>query len=98
MNQLPLPKSNESSALNRVEADASYFSDNAGNRVLSAGQRLDVEMGRQVTNSLRIDEKSLWVSQGPKANIFTVNDEGRVRLARWLFVAWGAGFVPFADY
>src|SRR6266513_3170980 len=90
-NQLPLPVTHEISALNRVQADASYFSDSAGNRVLSAGERLDVEIGRQVTNSFRIDEKSLWESQGPKANIFTVNDEGRVRLARWLFVAGGAG-------
>jgi len=96
-NQLPLPVAHEISALNRVQADASYFSDSAGNRVLSAGERLDVEIGRQVTNSFRIDEKSLWVSQGPRANIFTVNDEGRVRLARWLFVAGGAGIVRFAD-
>lgn len=96
-NQLPLPVTHEISALNRVQADASYFSDSAGNRVLSAGERLDVEIGRQVTNSFRIDEKSLWESQGPKANIFTVNDEARLRLARWLFVAGGAGIVRFAD-
>ncbi len=96
-NQLPLPVAHEISALNRVQADASYFSDSAGNRVLSAGERLDVKIGRQVTNSFRMDEKSLWVSRGPKANIFTVNDEGRVRLARWLFVAGGAGIVRFAD-
>ena len=96
-NQLPLPVSREKGALNRVQADASYFSDSAGNRALRAGQRLDVQIGHQLTNSFRLDEKSLWVSQGPKANIFTVNDEGRVRLARWLFVAGGAGIVRFAD-
>ena len=96
-NQLPLPVSREISAPNRVQAEASYFSDSAGNRALSAGQRLDVQIGRQLTNSFRLDEKSLWMSQGPKASIFTVNDEGRVRLARWLFVAGSAGIVRFAD-
>jgi len=96
-NQLLLPVSREISAPNRVQAETSYFSDSAGNRVLSAGQRLEVRIGRQLTNSFRLDEKSLWVSQGPKASIFTVNDEGRVRLARWLFVAGGAGIVRFAD-
>ena len=96
-NQLPLPVSREISALNQVQADANYFSDSAGNRALSAGQRLEVQIGRQLTNSFRLDEKSLWVSQGPKASIFTVNDEGRVRLARWLFVAGGVGIIRFAD-
>src|SRR5712692_6146242 len=85
-NQLPLAASREGNALNRVQADASYFSDTAGNRALRAGQRFDVQLGRNLANSFRLDEKSLWVSQGPKANIFTINDEGRVRLASWLFV------------
>ncbi len=95
--QLPLAASSEGNALNRLQADASYFSDTAGNRALRAGQRFDLQLGRGLTNSFRLDEKSLWVSQGPKANIFTVNDEGRVRLTRWLFVAGGAGIVRFAD-
>jgi hypothetical protein len=96
-NQLPLAASREGNALNRLHADASYFSDTAGNRALRAGQRFDLQLGRNLTNSFHLDEKSLWVSQGPKANIISVNDEGRVRLARWLFVAGGAGIVRFAD-
>jgi tetratricopeptide (TPR) repeat protein len=96
-NELPIPASQEGNALNRLQADASYFSDTAGNRALRAGQRFDLQLGRNLANSFRLDEKSLWVSQGPKANIFTVNDEGRARLARWLFVAGGAGIVRFAD-
>ncbi|GAC1670169.1 MAG: hypothetical protein PVS2B2_00490 [Candidatus Acidiferrum sp.] len=95
--QLPLPASREKNALNRVQTEATYFSDTAGNRAWRAGQRLDLQLGRNLTNSFRLDEKSLWLSQGPKANIFNVNDEGRVRLARWLFVAGGAGIVRFAD-
>src|SRR5258708_3634758 len=96
-NHLPPAASREGNALNRLQADASYFSDTAGNRALRAGQRFDLQLGRNLTNSFRLDEKSLWVSQGPKANVFSVNDEGRVRLARWLFIAGGGGIVRFAD-
>jgi len=96
-NQLPLAASHEGNALYRAQADASYFSDTAGNRALRTGQRFDIQLGRNLTNSFRLDEKSLWVSQGPKANVFSVNDEGRVRLARWLFIGGGGGIVRFAD-
>jgi thioredoxin-like negative regulator of GroEL len=96
-NQLPVRASREGNALNRVQADTSYFSDTAGNRALRTGQRFDLQLGRNLANSFRLDEKSLWVSQGPKANIISVNDEGRVRLASWLFVAGGGGIVRFAD-
>jgi tetratricopeptide (TPR) repeat protein len=96
-NLLPLPASRVENELSRVQADASYFSDTAGNRALRAGQRLDLQIGRHLTNSFRLDEKSLWVSQGPKANMLSVNDEGRVRLTRWLFFGGGGGVVRFAD-
>jgi thioredoxin-like negative regulator of GroEL len=96
-NQLPVRASREGNALNRVQADTSYFSDTAGNRALRTGQRFDLQLGRNLANSFRLDEKSLWVSQGPKANIISVTDEGRVRLASWLFVAGGGGIVRFAD-
>src|SRR5258708_3535288 len=96
-NQLALPASREGNALNRLQADASYFSDTAGNRAFRAGQRFDLQLGRNLTYSFRLAEKSLCVSQGPNAHIFTVNDEGRVRLASWLFVAGGAGIVRFCD-
>jgi len=97
-NQLPLAASHEGNALNRLQSDASYFIDTAGNRATRAGQRFDLQLGRNFTNSFRLDEKSLWVSQGPKANIFTVNDEGRVRVARWFFIGGGGGIVRFADH
>jgi len=96
-NHSSLHASREGSALNQVQSDVSYFSDSAGNRALRTGQRFDLHLGRNLTNSFHLDEKSLWVSQGPKANIFSMNDEGRVRLASWLFVAGGAGIVRFAD-
>ena len=96
-NQMPLPASQERNAHGRVGADGSYFSDTTGNRAWRAGQRFDVQLGRNLSNSFRLDEKSLWVSQGPKANILSFNDEGRVRLTHWLFLGAGAGMVRFAD-
>lgn len=95
--QPALPASLETIALNRVEADASYFSDTTGNRAWRAGQQLDSQLGRNLSNNFRLDEKSLWVIQGPKANVLSFNDEGRVRLTRWLFVGAGGGMVRFAD-
>jgi thioredoxin-like negative regulator of GroEL len=97
-NQLPLAAtSHEGNVLSRLQADAQYFSDTAGNRAARTGQRFDLQLGSNFTNSFRLDEKSLWVSQGPKASIFSVNNEGRVRVARWLFIAGGGGIVRFAD-
>jgi tetratricopeptide (TPR) repeat protein len=96
-NQMPLPASQERNAGGRIGADGSYFSDTTGNRAWRAGQRVDMEVARNLSNSFRLDEKSLWVSQGPQANILSFNDEGRVRLTRWIFVGAGGGMVRFAD-
>jgi cytochrome c-type biogenesis protein CcmH/NrfG len=96
-NQSPVPASRERVTPDRVQADASYFGDSAGNHAFRAGQRFDLQVGSNITNSFRLDEKSLWVNEGAKANIFSVNDEGRLRLARWLSVGGGGGIVRFAD-
>jgi Tfp pilus assembly protein PilF len=96
-NKVTLPAAREGDALNRVQADASYFSDTAGNRAWRAGQRFDRQFGRHLTNSFRLDEKSLWFSQGPKANILSFNDEGGWRLPGWLLRGGGGGVVRFAD-
>src|SRR5229473_2635183 len=55
-NQLPLAASREGNALNRLQTDASYFSDTSGNRALRVGQRYDLQLGRNLTNSFRLDE------------------------------------------
>jgi hypothetical protein len=96
-NRLPLPAAREGNAQHRIQADTSYFSDTTGNRALHFGERFDVQLGRNLSNSFRLDEKRLWVSQGPQANIFSFNDDARVRLTRWLFVGAGGGLVRFAD-
>jgi tetratricopeptide (TPR) repeat protein len=55
-NQSPLPAaSHEGNALNRLQADANYFSDTAGNRAARAGQRFDLQLGRNFTNTFRLD-------------------------------------------
>ena len=95
--QAALLASRERNVPDRIEADGGYFSDTTGNRAWRAGQQFDSQFGRILSNSFRLDEKSLWVSQGPKANILSFNDEGRVPLTRWLFVGAGGGMVRFAD-
>lgn len=95
--QLPLPASRAENGTGRAQADATYFSDTAGNRAFRAGQRLDLQIGRRFSNSFRLDERSLWISGGPKANLFSFNDEGRVQLNKWFFVGAGVGAVRFAD-
>jgi Tfp pilus assembly protein PilF len=96
-NQMPLSAAREGITPDRLQADAIYFSDSAGNHAFRSGQRFDLQLGRNISNSFRLDEKSLWVSQGPKATIFSVNDDGRVRLRPWLFIGGGGGIVRFAD-
>lgn len=82
---------------NLVRGEAIYFSDSAGNRSWRATQRFDYQIVRGLTNSLRLEERSLWVSQGPKANVFSGTDELRVRLRPWVQLGGGAGLVRFGD-
>ncbi len=82
---------------NRAYADGSYFSDTAGHRSWRSAQSLDAQVVRGLTNSFRLEERSLWVSQGPKANVLSGTDEIRVRLRPQLLLGGGGGMVRFAD-
>jgi tetratricopeptide (TPR) repeat protein len=82
---------------NRVFADGSYFSDTSGHRSWRSAQSFDAQVVRGLTNSFRLEEKSLWLSQGPKANVLSVTDELRVRLRPQLLLGGGGGIVRFAD-
>lgn len=82
---------------NRVFAEGSYFSDTAGHRSWRAAQSFDARVVRGLTNSFRLDERTLWVSQGPKANVLSGTDTLRVRLRPWLLLGGGGGVVRFAD-
>jgi hypothetical protein len=82
---------------NRVYADTSYFSDTAGHRSWRSAQSFDAQVVRDLTNSFRLEERSLWISQGPKANVLSVTDEVRVRLRPQLSLGGGGGMVRFAD-
>lgn len=82
---------------NRVQGEASYFSDTTGNRSWRTAQRFDYQIARNLTSGLRLEERSLWVSQGPKANVFSGTNELRLRLSRGLQLGGGGGVVRFAD-
>ncbi len=87
----------EEAHANRVYADASYFSDTTGHRSWRSAQSFDAQVVRGLANSFRLEERSLWVSQGPKANVFSGTDELRVRLRPQLLLGGGGGMVRFAD-
>lgn len=87
----------EEAHANRLYSDTSYFSDTTGHRSWRSAQALDVQILRGLTNSFRLEERSLWVSQGPKANVFSGTDELRVRLKPQLLLGGGGGLVRFAD-
>lgn len=82
---------------NRAQGEASYFTDTAGNRSWRVGQRLDSHILRGLTNTLRVEERSLWMSQGASANVYSGTDELLLRLRRWLLVGGGGGLVRLAD-
>lgn len=87
----------EEAKSNRVYTDASYFSDTAGHRSWRSTQSFDAQVVRNLTNSFHLEERSLWVSQGPKANVISGTDELHVRLRPQLLLGGGGGMVRFAD-
>lgn len=89
--------SGEEAHPNRVYGDASYFSDTTGHRSWRSAQTYNAQIVRDLTNSFRLEERSLWVSQGADANMFSGTDELRVRLGPQLLLGGGGGMVRFAD-
>jgi tetratricopeptide (TPR) repeat protein len=82
---------------NRMRGGVDYFSDSAGNRSARAQERFDYQITRRLSNRLLLDERSLWRSSGPKANVFSAIDELRVRPRPWLLLGAGGGAVRFFD-
>lgn len=82
---------------NRVEGSTDYFSDSGGNRSFRSSQLFEQEITRVVSNRLQVEERSLWTSQGPRANVFSGTDEVRFRVTHSFQVGAGGGAVRFAD-
>jgi tetratricopeptide (TPR) repeat protein len=83
---------------NRVSAAASYLTDSAGNHSWRASQQSDNEIGHGFASRLQLDERSLWVTGGIKANVFSGTEDLRFRINRFLLLDGGGGVVRFADF
>ncbi len=81
----------------RVQGGADYFSDSAGNRAWQGFQQFDYNFGRGFSNRLDLEERSLWRTATPKANVISGMDEARLRVLPQLQVGGGGGLVHFAD-
>jgi thioredoxin-like negative regulator of GroEL len=81
----------------RVQGGADYFSDSAGNRAWQGSQQFDYNIGRSFSNRLGFEERSLWRTATPKANVLSGMDEARLQVLPMLQVGTGGGLVHFAD-
>jgi Tfp pilus assembly protein PilF len=95
--ELGLDKEKPKTTPNRLQGDGNYFSDSAGNRSWRASQLFDYQIVPSLVNRLQVEERSLWVSGGPSANVFSGTDELRLRPRRWLLIGAGGGQVRFDD-
>jgi tetratricopeptide (TPR) repeat protein len=84
-------------ARNRVQAGAEYFSDSAGNRSFATSQSLQYQVLPQLSNSLRMEERSLWQSGGAPAHLLTASSGLGWQLTPLLAVYAEGGAVRFSD-
>jgi len=82
---------------NRLQGDGNYFKDSAGNRSWRASQLFDYQIVPSFSNRVQVEERSLWKSGGPSANVFSGTDELRLRPTSWLLIGAGGGQVRFDD-
>lgn len=82
---------------NRVQTDADYVSDTAGNVSWRSSQRFDYQLSPSLSNQVTIEER--WLRHGgrPPANVAAGTDEIQLRLSGPLALTVGGGGVRFAD-
>jgi hypothetical protein len=81
----------------RLQNTTDYFSDSVGNRSLRASQLFEHQITPAISNRVQAEERSLWTTQGSRANVFSGTDEIRVQVNHSLEVGAGGGTVRFAD-
>lgn len=81
----------------RVQAGESFFSDNAGNRVLYSSQGLFYELNRNLSTRFRVEEDTLWKSGLSPVGVLYGTDELRYRLNQRVAVQASGGAVAFAN-
>ena len=94
-NREPIPAARKRPA--QVQGSTAYFSDSAGNRSWRSTQLFDHQVIGRLSNRLRMEERSLWLTGGPKAGVLWGTDEMRMQLTHSLTLSGTGGAVRFAD-
>ncbi|HVS86758.1 MAG TPA: tetratricopeptide repeat protein [Candidatus Acidoferrum sp.] len=81
----------------QVQGSSAYFSDSAGNCSWRSTQQFEHQIIGGLSTRLRIEERSLWLTGGPKASVLWGTDEMRMRLTHSLALGGTGGAVRFAD-
>lgn len=83
--------------MGRAQGAGAYFSNSAGSRSWRLTQQFGYEVTRKLEGRLHAEERSLWTTGGPKADVQWVAGELRWRLAPFLLFSGSGGSARFAD-
>jgi len=81
----------------RVQGSGAYFSNSAGSRSWRFTQQFGYEVVHNLEARFLAEERSLWNTAGPKANVHWLSGELRWRLSPVLLFSGSGGTVRFAD-
>lgn len=81
----------------RLQGSGGYFTDSTGHHSWRVAQSFDQQILQGLTSRLRVEERSLWESRGPTANVLWGTGEIRLRPSRFFVLSGGGGGVRFAD-
>src|ERR1700730_6446016 len=80
-----------------LQGSFGYFTDSAGNSSWRSTQGFDQQLTRSFATRFRTEERSLWQTGGPKANVLWGTGEMRWHLSRFFSLNAGGGGTRFAD-
>src|ERR1700681_482672 len=95
--EAPAPRALFGIPIARDFRSSSCFADSAGNRSWRSAQGFDRQIVRGLSTRFRVDERSLWLTGGPKANVLWGTDEMRWQLTHSFALSGTGGVVRFAD-
>lgn len=81
----------------RVGASESFFSDSGGNRVLRSDQAIEYSFSPAASTRLQLEEKQLWRTVNPSANVSWFSEEVKLRPTNFLSFMAGGGAVRFPN-
>jgi tetratricopeptide (TPR) repeat protein len=93
----PEPKPAAWETQRKVIGTVAYLSDSAGNRSLRSSQEFDYAFTPRFSTKAQVEQRSLWLTPGPKANLLWGTGELQWHLTQSVTVTGGAGLVRFAD-